>query len=187
LPQPPFPMPTARWRRVSQTYTGISNITLTYRVVARQRCRVGRSVCSGRPSRDAQQAREYWAGCQMAWRYLPAACAPTSRLARVLAACGGQHSFLSSAGGRSRQPAAEEPHRLPYLVVVVPTCFAAEQMPPHVEAGPERHGALQIVGHEFAHITAGRHARGPPRQVVQLPETRYKATGYRNSVASCRQ
>jgi len=152
------PEPTARWRRVSQTYTGISNITLTYRAVAQQRCRVGGSVSSRRPSRGTQQTREYWAACQMAWRHLPAACAPTSRLARVLSACRGQHSFLGSAGGRSWVTAAEQPHRSPYLVVVVPTCLAAEQMPPHVETAPERHGALQIVGHEFAHFAAGRHA-----------------------------
>ena len=147
-----------------QTYAGISNIPLTYRVVAWRQFhnRLRKRILVMARSRRATGARIL--GCMPDGAASPACglCTPSPFRAGALRVP--QPAQLPRWRWRevsaTRRP---QPHRSPYLVVIVPACLAAEQMPPHVEAGPEWHGALQIVRHQFAHIAAGRHAYGPPR------------------------
>jgi hypothetical protein len=139
------------------TYTCISNIALICILLGSFRTAVPPSRRS-RPQRRGSRGRSA--------PVFGVLCLPTvqsSDIARSVPASGGQDAFLGISVRRGWRMAAEQPHRAPHLVIIAPASLASAQMPPHVQPAPERHGALQVVSDQFAHVATGRHAGRFPR------------------------
>lgn len=84
-----------------------------------------------------------------------------SRIVPSLFADDGEQTVLGPLSRRTGRTASEQHCRPAQLVEIPAACLAAPQMQPHLDARPERRGALHVVGGQFAHVTTGRHTVGP--------------------------
>jgi hypothetical protein len=101
-----------------------------------------------------------------------------SRIVLSLPAGGCKQAILGPLWWYAKPMASKQNGRPSHLVEIPPTCLAAPQMQPHVDARPDRRRTLHVVGHQFAHVATSRHALRPFRQPVRILETRHGPMHY---------